>query len=182
MSRLWAVAVAAVLVSLPAGASQAQTKPLGLELKPCTVPETVGEVKCGTFTVPENRALKSGRALPLKVIVVPARSPQPKEPIFILSGGPGQAATEQARWMVDLPERQDHDIVMLDLRGTGEGTRLDCRVAPSDAPLQALIEPPFDNLPVFRACRRELEKSADLTQYTTPIALHDLDDLRRATG
>jgi pimeloyl-ACP methyl ester carboxylesterase len=71
---------------------------------------------------------------------------------------------------------------MLDLRGTGEGTRLDCRVAPSDAPLQALVEPPFDNLDIFRTCRRELEKSADLTQYTTPIALQDLDELRRAMG
>ena len=53
---------------------------------------------------------------------------------IILTGGPGQAATEQARWLVDAPERQDHDIVMLDLRGTGERTRLDCTVAPPDAP------------------------------------------------
>src|SRR5271155_4102763 len=33
-----------------------------------------------------------------------------------------------------------------------------------------------------RACRAELEKRADLTQYTTSIAADDLDDVRQAMG
>ncbi len=180
------VAVAA-LALLAAASAQAQAeapgaKPLGLDLKPCALPGVEGEFRCGTFTVPENRALKDGRRLSLKVVVVPARAAKPAEPIFILSGGPGQAATEQAPFMVGSPQRETHDIVMLDLRGTGEGTRLDCKLGRADAALQTYIEPLFNERAAFRACREELEKAADLTQYTTPIAMQDLEELRRAMG
>src|SRR6185503_6492791 len=33
-----------------------------------------------------------------------------------------------------------------------------------------------------RACRERLEKTADLTQYTTSVAIDDLDEVRRALG
>lgn len=176
-----AFAAAAALPSTTAAHAQAPAaKPLGLDLKPCILPSVGGQLRCGTFTVPENRTVKGGRTLSLKVMVIPARSAAPKEPIFILSGGPGQAATDQTTGLAGHPERATHDIVMMDLRGTGEGTRLDCRFEVSD--LQAFVEPLFSESVSFSACRAELEKRADLTQYTTPIAMQDLDELRRAMG
>ena len=40
----------------------------------------------------------------------------------------------------------------------------------------------FYSLDALRSCRAELEKRADLTQYTTSIAMDDLDDVRAALG
>ena len=178
--KSFAFAATAAFLTATCAQAQVPARPLGLDLKPCSLPRAEGQFRCGTFTVPENRAGKGGRTLSLKVVVLPAQAAAPKEPIFILSGGPGQAATDQASGLAGHPERATHDIVMMDLRGTGEGTRLDCRFEVSD--LQALVEPLFSESVSFGACRADLEKRADLTQYTTPIAMQDLDELRRALG
>jgi pimeloyl-ACP methyl ester carboxylesterase len=69
--------------------------------------------------------------------------------------------------------------VLFDQRGTGEGHDLACRMSGSDDNLQGYLEPMFQ-VPLLRACRSELEKKADLTQYTTPVASADLDEVRRA--
>src|SRR5688572_27814556 len=115
--KLSAFAAAAALFASTAVQAQAPApKPLGLDLKTCTLPGSEEQLRCGTFTVPEDRSKPDGRRLPLKVIVVPARAALPKEPIFILSGGPGQAASEQAQYMVGHPERATRDIVTMDLR------------------------------------------------------------------
>ncbi|MDY7231826.1 alpha/beta hydrolase [Hyalangium rubrum] len=146
------------------------------------MPEVEEALRCGTFHVPENRQTGQGRTLPLRVIVIPARAERPGEPVFFLSGGPGQAATESAQWMVKSWERENHDVVLVDMRGTGEGHRLDCRLGGSDDDPQAYLDPIFFEGTLFRSCREELEKQADLTQYTTPIAMQDLDALRQALG
>ncbi|HEX8705974.1 MAG TPA: alpha/beta hydrolase [Myxococcaceae bacterium] len=139
------------------------------------------DLRCGTFHVPENRQTNQGRTLPLKVIVIPARSQQPGEPIFYLSGGPGQAATTAAADLATTWERQNHDVVLVDMRGTGEGHRLDCQLG-SDDDLQAYLVPIFYEGSRFSECRQALEKQADLTQYTTPNSMQDLDEVRQALG
>ena len=40
----------------------------------------------------------------------------------------------------------------------------------------------FFPLEDVRKCRQELEQKADLTLYTTPIAMDDLDEVRAALG
>jgi pimeloyl-ACP methyl ester carboxylesterase len=162
----------------PAGTA---SRPAKLELKPCRVPGLEEELRCGTFPVPENRKTGQGRMLPLKVIVIPAKAQQPLEPVFVLFGGPGQAATEDPSYLATSWQRQNHDVVLVDTRGTGEGHKLDC-YAGSDDDLQSLLVPIFYEGSQFRACREELEKKADLTQYTTPIAMQDLDEVRQALG
>jgi pimeloyl-ACP methyl ester carboxylesterase len=161
----------------------AASRPSRLELRPCRVPDVDEELRCGTHDVPENRRLDGGRTLPLRVIVIPARAERPeKEPVFILAGGPGQAATGFAPFLVGSWERQHHPVVLVDQRGTGEGHRLDCPLGGSDDAPQGYLEPLFSDSSTFRACREELEKRADLTQYTTPIAMQDLDEVRQALG
>jgi pimeloyl-ACP methyl ester carboxylesterase len=155
--------------------------PRRLELTPCRVPDLNEDLRCGTFHVPENRRTGQGRMLPLKVIVIPARSKEPGEPVFMLSGGPGQAATADASYLATAWERQNHDVVLVDMRGTGDGHRLDCQLG-SDDELQAYLVPIFFEGARFSACRDELAKQADLTQYTTPISMQDLDEVRQALG
>lgn len=191
---LRAAALLSLALALPvaadAGPSSAPTS--RLTLAPCAIPrhdekgpvagETV-EVRCGTFSVPENRSTKRGRILKLKVIVIPSRaSPAAtKAPVFFLSGGPGQAATE-AHWFTGSWHREEHDVVLVDLRGTGEGTALDCPTGGSDEDPHSYLRPFLSQGTGFAACRDELSKRADLTQYTTTIAMRDVDELRAALG
>lgn len=163
-----------------------------LVLAPCRIPVLApdfqstlpgeGEAaRCGTFSVPENRD-RPGRMLPLKVIVLPARSATPREPVFFLAGGPGQAATELAPGFAGAFHRDNHDVVLMDVRGTGEGHRLDCALGGTDENVQSYLEPLFHEGAGYAACRDALAPAADLTQYTTPRAMADLDELREALG
>ena len=43
-----------------------------LSLQPCELPGIAGGGRCGTFEVYENRTAKTGRRIPLNVVVVPA--------------------------------------------------------------------------------------------------------------
>lgn len=179
--RLLAALAALALTS--AAHAAAPTAPPAIELAPCTPPDVQGPARCGVFHVPENYDQPSGRILALKVIVLPALSAHPAaEPVFFLTGGPGQAATEDPGAFNGGWERKEHDVVLMDLRGTGEGTALDCPPGGSAQDLQPYLDPYFSHLDLYRACRARLEQTADLTQYTTAIAMRDLDGLRRALG
>lgn len=184
-----------LLLTLPVAADAARTgNPASrLSLADCTIPKydekgpVAGQkvvVRCGTFIVPENRTTGRGRRLPLKVIVIPSRAPRAATgaPIFFFSGGPGQAATEQSDWLAGSWHRETHDVVLVDLRGTGEGTMLDCTSGRSDDDPQSFLRPYLSQGTGFAACRDELSKRADLTQYTSTIAMRDVDELRQALG
>ena len=72
----------------------------------------------------------------------------------------------------------------MDQRGTGQSNGLDCpqggiRNADLQAVLDAILL--FD-LGDVAACRDQLSTRADLSQYTTPIAMDDLDEVRSALG
>jgi pimeloyl-ACP methyl ester carboxylesterase len=132
--------------------------------------------------VPENWRKPKGRQLKLNLIIVPARAHPAREPIFFLIGGPGQAATDAAAGFVDSWERGDHDVVLLDFRGTSKELRLDCMLGGSDENPQEYLEPLFFEGTRYRSCAVALAKKADLTQFTTPNAIQDLDALRIAMG
>ena len=183
----------ASLVALLAGGirasapGQPQPRPPSprLALAPCTVPQVTGEARCGTFEVFENRASATGRTLRLKVIVLAAAGGHNTgAPLFWLAGGPGVAATGSASVASNpffTAMRADHDLVFVDQRGTGGSNPLQCDLGDDPSDLDAYFGEllPPDKV---RACRRALESRADLTQYTTSIAMDDLDDVRRALG
>ena len=151
-----------------------------LKLQPCADPKLT-KAKCGTFTVWENRVAKSGRTIDLYVVVLQATGADRKpDPVFILLGGPGEAAASSgAEWYVEDPIRADRDIVLVDARGTGKSNGLQCLI-PNDGPLQNFM--PLLNLETLAACRPELQKRADLRYYLTTYAMDDLDDVRVALG
>src|SRR5580765_7202215 len=104
-------------------------------LQSCVVPG-VERVRCGRFLVPENRAKPDGRTIGLNVVVLDAETtPRATDALFILQGGPGQAAGSlaefYARTFAGL--RHDRDIVLVDQRGTGGSHPLDCRLGGSKA-------------------------------------------------
>ena len=153
-----------------------------IPFEPCRTADGNTEGLCGKYVVYENRALKSGRTIALNIMVLPALSEKPAgDPWFPLGGGPGQSAvTAYPAAGFTTSVRQQRDVVLVDQRGTGGSNPLPCNLRDPKDP-QELIG---DAMPVdrVRACRAELEKKADLTQYTTSISADDLDDVRQAMG
>jgi len=154
-----------------------------IELQPCDVTGIKEKVKCGTLEVFENRATKTGRKINLKIVVAPATGPNRKvDPLFYIPGGPGASATEDAPGVVTLMAkiREQHDLVFVDQRGTGGSHNLDCTFYDQNDPQTVFGN--FFPLNDVKKCRQELETKADLTLYTTPIAMDDLDEVRAALG
>lgn len=153
-----------------------------LRLEPCSVEGVAGDIRCGTFRVPEDRGEEDGRTIDLSVTVLRATGPDPApEPVIYLVGGPGAAATGVDAAFENLPRlRRRRDVVLVDQRGTGDSNRLDCDYmwgGPGASYTEAFL--PVDRV---RACREELGERSDLGQYTTPVAMDDLDELRQALG
>lgn len=178
-------AAAAVLASCATASSSSQTQAAAiapLQLTTCRPEGASRDMRCGVYSVPENRAEPNGRRLNLNVVVVPARNPAPDStPIFFLSGGPGQAATEGATFLADTWESDAHDVVLVDVRGSGGDNRLDCPPA-ADAGPQAYLEPAFADRTRYANCLATLSQNHDLTQYSTHIAAQDIDEVRQALG
>ncbi len=138
---------------------------------------------CGQIEVFENRTTNSGRKIPIYFVVAPARAPkhERKAPIFYLAGGPGDSAVFSASGLTRVfePLRQLHDLVFVDLRGTGESAPLFCeRVGPKKSlqkHMSYLLRPEDVD-----ACLQQLQQIADLTQYTTTYAAADYEDVRKA--
>lgn len=152
----------------------------GPSLEPCKLTGDL-DAQCGSLTVPENRDDPAGREIDIHFAVVPAESSLPEpDPVFMLAGGPGQAATEAYAPVVGVLDdlNQERDIVLVDQRGTGQSNPLECPKL-QDLSADAGEE---EVLNVLEACRETLAQRADLTQYITDIAMQDLDDARQALG
>ena len=71
----------------------------------------------------------------------------------------------------------DRDIVLVDQRGTGDSGPLDCK--PDE---EKLDEAPQAALDLLRACLATYQAKTDVRDYTTTIAMDDLDDVRQFLG
>ena len=158
---------------------------LQIALAPCTLEGVAGDARCGTYRVWEDRAARKGRQIDLSIIVLPAldaanRAP---DPFFLLSGGPGDAPSFNARFFSRAFQdaRRTRDLVLVDLRGTGRSSPLLCPelAKPGD---DGVYDSDLLSVAAVRACRKRLEKTADLRQYTTEIAVEDLEEVRQRLG
>ncbi len=176
------LALIALLLSFHTASAVRQSPPK-IELKDCEIRGMQGRAKCGTLEVYENRATKKGRKISLNILVLPATGDKREpDPVFYFAGGPGSAATEDARGFAPaFPKlRESRDFVFVDQRGTGSSHPLNCTFYNS-ADLQSYLGY-FFPLEDVRKCREELETKADLKLYTTTIAMDDIDDVRAALG
>jgi pimeloyl-ACP methyl ester carboxylesterase len=174
----------------------------------CRVKGIEIEIRCGAIRVPETRADNTtnqaasettgnppsqitgatpGRQIEIHFAVVPAIARKHKpDAIFIFAGGPGQSAISASGQVLPLFAKlnQTRDLVFIDQRGTGRSHPLDCpdtSAADNDGGLAKL----FDNASqdaALRQCAQQLATDADLTQYTTTIAMQDIDAVRSALG
>jgi pimeloyl-ACP methyl ester carboxylesterase len=178
------MAVGGALLLLSAAAGAEETKGAAaprLALSDCG-PALPGG-RCGTYEVFENRGTKSGRKIGLRVVVLPATgADRQPDPLFFFAGGPGDAASRIAGGAAQMfAEILKHrDMVFVDQRGTGASHGLQCTFYDAADPQSALGD--FFPPGAVKRCRAELEKDTDLTQYTTSLAMADIDDVREALG
>jgi pimeloyl-ACP methyl ester carboxylesterase len=175
-------ALAALALGL-AGCGDGATAPRSIALAACRLPKLPIVAQCGTLEVPEDRALPDGRRISLSIAVLPANTLNPRaDPLFILAGGPGQAASFLGPFAATLTGvRKDRDIVLVDQRGTGRSSPLLCAAFKPDDSAEATLE--LDPVPKAAACAKELAaRGVDASQYTTAAWIADLDAVRAALG
>lgn len=154
----------------PNNAGESPT-PAPIKLQPCTVGDYPAQ--CGSLSVFEDRATRSGRMIDLRVAVIKAGRDQPApNPIFVLAGGPGTSAVEWANYYMQLlgEANKMRDVVLVDQRGTGGSNKLECPQSPE----------PDRQVDALRNCLPGL--NGDPRAYTTAWAMDDLDDMRAVLG
>lgn len=184
-SRRWMTVLAIIgissLVSIVSAQAVGDENP-NLKLKTKIDEDTGHKVSTGTYTVYENREAQSGRTIDLNVVILHATGDDPKpDPVFEIAGGPGMDITTRARFMLEHPQRDQRDIVLVTQRGTGGSNPLHCALPGTDDNVQGYLTGSWD-LEVWERCRDELSQRADLTQYSTTIAADDLNEIRAALG
>lgn len=155
-----------------------------VHLQPCASGSYARDALCGTYEVWEDRDAKAGRKIALNLVVLPATGrSHAADPVFWLAGGPGGAATDDARsdFRLLTSARDSRDLVFVDQRGTGGSNGLQCDFDDDSQNLPEFFGPLFPAGNV-RACRERLQKIANLQLYTTPVAMDDLDEVRGALG
>ncbi|MGQ0647916.1 MAG: alpha/beta fold hydrolase, partial [Gemmatimonadaceae bacterium] len=175
------LAFVASAIEQAALAQPGQARRFDGKLSPCEVEGVAEVLRCGRFGTFENRAGRTGRRINLKVVVIPATSPDvARDAVVYLAGGGVLPATEYAGFFVRqfAQLRRHRDILLVDQRGTGESNPLPCApptpmpgVPPEDAYLESITR-----------CRADLQTVADLRFYSTPLAMDDLDDVRAWLG
>ncbi|MET9688096.1 alpha/beta hydrolase [Streptomyces sp. NPDC006514] len=152
--------------------------------------EVLDEARCGTLTVPENRAEPSGRTIELGVAIVPAATDEPKpDPIVWLAGGPGDDAVGEAKMAIDGGLNRDRDVIFMSQRGTysAEPNLLCPNIDEFNARSVGLVydAPSTERLHVeaTKACRDRLAgRGIDLSAYNDTESAADYEDLRKALG
>lgn len=142
----------------------------------------------GFLNVPENRDDAKTRHIELAVLRLKALNPTTRSPILFLSGGPGQSGIshieEEYFQTLIFDLQQDHDVILLDQRGSGRST-----------PSLVFPVPAADNKNIFLNEKRAIalhneaaaigladfnKRGIDIKGYNTLQNAEDLEDLRVA--
>lgn len=140
------------------------------------------KAQCRFMSVPENWANPEGKTIQLRVAKIAARksSEAVQDPILFLAGGPGQAALEAYPLLAAAFEsiNETRDVVLIDQRGTGESTPLDCEIDSSWDLLESEADVDWEGY--VRGCLEGI--TADPRHFTTVDAVADFEHVRKALG
>lgn len=144
----------------------------------------------GFLKVPENRNSLQSNVVDLAVLKLQSKNPSNANPILFLSGGPGESGIDyikEAYFQKLIFElQQNHDIILLDQRGTGRSL-----------PSLKFKLPDSDNTKLFLSPDRIIdlwdeaasigasdfkERKIDINGYNAVQSSFDLDDLAFALG
>ncbi|MGQ7844721.1 alpha/beta fold hydrolase [Granulosicoccus sp. 3-233] len=138
--------------------------------------------QCTTLSVPLNPEAADSGSLALSIARIPARRQSASTDAFtLLAGGPGQSAIESfpAVAFAFRHIMQDHDVILVDQRGTGDSSPLSCPQADDSLG----IEFDDDTQVLEDAAQACLEQLAhDPRLFTSSLAVRDLEHVREALG
>jgi pimeloyl-ACP methyl ester carboxylesterase len=162
-------------MAVPAAASAQAPPPIFTT--PC--PKLQPDARCGHVEVPLDRSRLDGRMISIGFVVLPRTKPaEPgQEPVFVVFGGPGDAASANSDAVVRNfgGVRDRHDVVMVDYRGEGGSDPIDC------TPLQHLTTNSMSTvIRAVGACGSQLGDASDL--YGAGDVADDIDAVRAALG
>jgi pimeloyl-ACP methyl ester carboxylesterase len=179
------ILTAALLCAGRAAAAAPPAAAPTLTLSPCVIEHplrlSVVPAQCGTLAVAENPHNPQGRQIHLHVARVAAISRRREaDALFVLAGGPGQAASGFYASVAGAFGRiqRGRDIVLIDQRGTGDSNALTCKE--DGDPLYEATATEVTQL--ARRCLTDLSTRADPAFYTTSLAVADLERVRAALG
>ncbi len=197
MGRRLILIVCFVYGLLGSQSARAQAAPPNFAPGPCHFTPGKGfiagkNLTCGMLRVPENPAIIGGRQIKVAVAIfqTPSANRQ-SNPVVFLQGGPGGAIVHDlgsAISRLDAPTIMgDHDLILIDQRGTGlSKPALNCPGV--DAALAKALQQnasakqqtAMESLAI-QACRARLSaRGIDLSAYNTVNDAADIADLRAA--
>ncbi len=100
-----------------------------VNLTSCHIKNVETKARCANVSVPEDWSNPGGKHISLFLAVIPPSGGQAsKAPLYLLAGGPGQAASTLGTYVdVGLERaRRGREVVLLDQRGTGKSTPFGC--------------------------------------------------------
>ena len=179
--RVRAVKVTTILVALLA------LPAASIELLPCKL-EAVGgryevSARCGELPVPLDPNQPDGERIGLHVAVVPALANDSlPDPLVVIAGGPGDAATRFYAAMAGAFTRvaRRRDIVLVDQRGTGQSAPLHCPGLDAEGLDWGVGDSVDETVTLTLDCLDDLDH--DPRFFTTSVATQDLELVREALG
>jgi pimeloyl-ACP methyl ester carboxylesterase len=173
-----------ILLCALAGSIAGREAPASLPLEDCRISAGPGypgmKAKCGVLPRPLDPQNPDSATVELQVAVVAALSLEPAtDPLVPIAGGPGQSSIEFYAGYYQAFEdiRRNRDILLIDQRGTGDSSPLDCDTG------EELVESrlsPQEIVAETKACLDALP--FDPRYFTTSVAVTDLEAVRQALG
>lgn len=164
-----------MLLCLNGFATAQQVEPA---LKPAACPakaravadEHRSTLRCAWLLVPEDRhKQQNGRRVELFVLRILSQEPKGNAPLLHLTGGPGDAASDELAFWLASAFHQDYDIILVDQRGTG-----------LSRPSLACPESASDDQWILACRMRLMNEGIDLSAYHTMAIVRDTRDLLEA--
>jgi len=154
-----------------------------LEFERCQIrlKSIIKDAECATLERAENPRKPDGKTISLFVAKFPAYKPRKEADAFmVIEGGPGGSSVDLFLQMGSVFDeiRQERDVLVVDQRGTGRSNRLSCKEPDSD------LDTLWHNTDKLRLYMQDCAESldADLSAYTTSVAVQDLEAVRIAAG
>lgn len=149
---------------------------------PSTKCKKTDSILCTSVSFPENWKNKGSRKISLPIKIYKSKSKNPLEPIFWLSGGPGQT---NLNYVPNNTLLENHDVILIGYRGVDGSHKLQCpEVTKSLKGLgnDLLSEASVENIKnsAVKCASRLIDKGYDLNGYTIEQVLFDLDSVRRS--
>jgi pimeloyl-ACP methyl ester carboxylesterase len=200
IQRLLVTLVLCLAISLiPRVPARAQDSLPRFEASACPFTPGLGftegqNVRCGFLLVPENRARPDSPIIQLAVAIFHTFAPHPApDPIILLGGGPGDPTVGDLGPALTSINADyflgDHDLILIDQRGTGfsRPSLLCGQITQAEYQSLSTPQPVGQQVAVetqaYAACHQQLlAAGVDLSAYNTTENAADIADLRTALG